>query len=115
MEEFPSLPPHTSSLMAAMQQALEGGEEGLVERVRERMREVCGDRNTSNIMFFGHLRAGQVAQAYKIMEVHTVSLCLLLEQQLEILRFVCVFKNITKNFKVSTGYAIVYYDTVWFY
>lgn len=71
VEDFPSLPPHTSSLMAAMQQALEGGEEGLVERVRERMRDVCGDRNTSNVMFFGHLRAGQVAQAYKILEVHT--------------------------------------------
>ena len=87
MEEFPSLPPHTSSLMAAMQQALEGGEEGLVERVRERMREVCGDRNTSNIMFFGHLRAGQVAQAYKILEVLVLLFFVRTKKLLEILSY----------------------------
>ena len=71
MEEFPALPPHTSSLAAAMQQVLEAGEEEKekVGRLSQRMREVSGERTTNNVMFFGHLRAGQVAQACRILEV----------------------------------------------
>lgn len=69
VEEFPSFSPHASSLRMAMQQALEGREQGLVERMRQRMRKVYGDRNTRNVMFFGNLRAGKVAQARKILKV----------------------------------------------
>ena len=71
VEEFPSLPPHSSSLMAAMQLSLEAGDEEMVGRVRTKMNEVSGEKNTNNMMFFGHLRAGQVTQANKILEVFT--------------------------------------------
>ena len=72
MEEFPGLPPHSSSLMAAMQLSLEAGDEEMVERVRRKMNEVSGEKNTDNMMFFGHLRAGQVTQSNKILEVYTL-------------------------------------------
>ena len=75
VEEFPDLPPHTSSLATAVQLSLERGGEGEAERVRVKMTEVSGERNANNVMFFGHLRAGQVTQANRILEVCTCVYC----------------------------------------
>ena len=69
VDEFPSLPPHASSLSAAMQRAMEDGDDGRVESVRVRMREISGERNTDNVMFFGYARVGQIMQTTSILEV----------------------------------------------
>ena len=52
-----------------MQRAMEDGDDGRVESVRVRMREISGERNTDNVMFFGYARVGQIMQTTSILEV----------------------------------------------
>lgn len=78
--EFPSSPPHSSSLATAMQVSLERGEEEDVEKIKDTMIRISGEENTFNRMFFVFLKSGETTRASQLLEVrvhHSLPLCLL--------------------------------------
>lgn len=69
VSEHPSLPPHTSSLVQAMQLSVDRQNEEEIASVREHLRKVCGDRITDNAVFFAYIKADQMEKAAQILQV----------------------------------------------
>ena len=69
ISEHPTIPPHISSLVPAMQLTVDRRSEEEVGRVEEEMRKICGDKVTNNVKFFAHLKDRQTEKAQQLLEV----------------------------------------------
>ena len=69
IDEYSSLPPHVSSLVLAMQLAVDRDKSSEVVKMRDIMRTVVGDNTTDNVMFFSLIKANQISQAQQILQV----------------------------------------------